>query len=79
MATSRRDLLIGFVAVCAGFGGIWALCPPQLLFIPDRNGDDTSGNSVVLEHIGGEINVHANPLGVMSNSPSFNWHMTNLI
>ena len=23
-----------------GFGGVWALCPPQLLFIPDRNGDD---------------------------------------
>lgn len=23
-----------------GFGGVWALCPPHLLFIPDRNGDD---------------------------------------
>lgn len=23
-----------------GFGGAWALCPPHLLFIPDRNGDD---------------------------------------
>ena len=23
-----------------GFGGVWLLCPPQLLFIPDRNGDD---------------------------------------
>ena len=23
-----------------GFGGVWALCPPNLLFIPDRNGDD---------------------------------------
>jgi putative membrane-bound dehydrogenase-like protein len=23
-----------------GHDGIWALCPPQLLFIPDRNGDD---------------------------------------
>lgn len=23
-----------------GFGGVWALCAPQLLFIPDRNGDD---------------------------------------
>jgi putative membrane-bound dehydrogenase-like protein len=23
-----------------GFGGVWALCPPRLLFIPDRNGDD---------------------------------------
>ncbi|HXZ14629.1 MAG TPA: PVC-type heme-binding CxxCH protein, partial [Roseiarcus sp.] len=23
-----------------GFGGVWALAPPRLLFIPDRNGDD---------------------------------------
>ena len=23
-----------------GFGGVWAMCPPYLLFIPDRNGDD---------------------------------------
>ena len=23
-----------------GFGGVWALCPPKLLFIPDKDGDD---------------------------------------
>lgn len=23
-----------------GHGGVWALCPPQLLFFPDQNGDD---------------------------------------
>ena len=23
-----------------GFGGVWATCAPQLLFIPDKNGDD---------------------------------------
>lgn len=27
-------------SVEVGFGGVWALAPPQLLFIPDRNGDD---------------------------------------
>jgi putative membrane-bound dehydrogenase-like protein len=27
-------------SVEVGFGGVWALCPPRLLFIPDRNGDD---------------------------------------
>ena len=27
-------------SVEVGFGGVWALCPPQLLFLPDRNGDD---------------------------------------
>jgi putative membrane-bound dehydrogenase-like protein len=23
-----------------GRGGVWAMCPPQLLFVPDRDGDD---------------------------------------
>jgi putative membrane-bound dehydrogenase-like protein len=23
-----------------GFGGVWLLCPPHLLFLPDRDGDD---------------------------------------
>jgi len=23
-----------------GFGGVWLMCPPQLLFFPDRDGDD---------------------------------------
>ncbi|MGE0756114.1 MAG: PVC-type heme-binding CxxCH protein [Pirellulaceae bacterium] len=27
-------------SVEVGFGGVWALCPPYLLFLPDRNGDD---------------------------------------
>jgi choloylglycine hydrolase len=39
---------------------------------------DATGNSVVLEYVGGELKVHANPFGVMSNSPTFDWHMTNL-
>jgi len=39
---------------------------------------DASGSSVVLEYVGGELKIHANPLGVMSNSPTFDWHMTNL-
>src|ERR1043165_2525092 len=25
-----------------GHGGVWVMCPPQLLFIPDRNGDDVA-------------------------------------
>ena len=27
-------------SVEVGHGGVWAMCPPQLLFIPDRNRDD---------------------------------------
>src|SRR5258708_15188116 len=25
-----------------GRGGVWVTCPPQVLFIPDRNGDDAA-------------------------------------
>jgi choloylglycine hydrolase len=39
---------------------------------------DASGKSVVLEYVGGELKVHANPFGVVTNSPTFDWHMTNL-
>lgn len=27
-------------SVAVGRGGVWAMCPPQLYFIPDANGDD---------------------------------------
>lgn len=27
-------------SVEVGHGGVWAMCPPQLLFFPDRDGDD---------------------------------------
>ncbi len=39
---------------------------------------DKTGTSIVIEPIGGELVVHDNPLGVMSNTPAFDWHMTNL-
>jgi len=39
---------------------------------------DATGNCAVLEYIDGQLKVHANPLGVFTNSPSFDWHMTNL-
>jgi len=39
---------------------------------------DARGKSVVLEYVGGTLKVHANPLGVLTNSPTFDWHMTNL-
>ncbi|MFO0917633.1 MAG: choloylglycine hydrolase family protein [Planctomycetaceae bacterium] len=39
---------------------------------------DAGGNSVVLEYVEGKLLIHANPFGVMSNAPTFDWHMTNL-
>ncbi len=42
-ADSRKvfaDDLQMLTSITVGLGGVWALCPPQLLFIPDKNGDD---------------------------------------
>jgi choloylglycine hydrolase len=39
---------------------------------------DGTGKSIVIEPVGGELKVYDNPLGVMTNSPGFDWHMTNL-
>ena len=39
---------------------------------------DSTGASVVIEPIDGTLKIYDNPLGAMSNSPTFDWHMTNL-
>lgn len=39
---------------------------------------DASGRQIVLEIINGEAVFYENPLGVLTNSPSFDWQMTNL-
>jgi putative membrane-bound dehydrogenase-like protein len=33
------DNLQRLMSVAVGHGGVWVMCPPQLLFIPDRDGD----------------------------------------
>ena len=39
---------------------------------------DATGASVVIEPLGGKLKVWDNPIGVMTNSPPFDWHMINL-
>lgn len=39
---------------------------------------DNSGASVVIEWQHGSETVHDNPVGVMTNGPEFQWHLTNL-
>ncbi|HLD34965.1 MAG TPA: linear amide C-N hydrolase, partial [Patescibacteria group bacterium] len=39
---------------------------------------DAAGKSIVIEFIGGKQIVYDNPLGVMTNRPSFDWQMNNL-
>jgi choloylglycine hydrolase len=39
---------------------------------------DASGKSIVIEYVSGSLHVYDNPLGVLTNSPSFDWQTTNL-
>jgi choloylglycine hydrolase len=39
---------------------------------------DATGASIVIEPVNGTLNVYDNPLGVMTNAPTFDWHLTNL-
>jgi len=64
---------IGNVVVPAVVYKQWGFAP-EVHFIVQ----DAAGESIVLEYVGGKLNVHDNPLGVLTNSPAFDWHMTNL-
>ena len=50
---------------------------PEMQTVHWRIGD-ASGRQVVLEISGGEPKFHENRLGVLTNSPGFEWQMTNL-
>jgi choloylglycine hydrolase len=39
---------------------------------------DASGDSLVIEYRGGEPVFHENPVGVITNNPTFGWHLQNL-
>ena len=51
----------------------WGFAPPLHYVV-----HDASGKSIVIEYVDGKLEIHDNPLGVMTNAPSFDWHMTNL-
>ena len=47
---------------------------PPLHLVPH----DRSGAAAVVEWVGGTRQVYDNPIGVATNSPPFDWHLTNL-
>jgi choloylglycine hydrolase len=49
------------------------IVPGAHFFVQDR-----SGKSIVIEPVDGTLKVHDAPLGVMTNAPTYHWHMTNL-
>jgi choloylglycine hydrolase len=39
---------------------------------------DAEGGDLVVEFVDGAMKLHDNPIGVLTNSPTFDWHTTNL-
>jgi len=39
---------------------------------------DQSGKTIVIEYTDGEMHIYDNPVGVLTNSPDFPWHLINL-
>ncbi len=54
--------------------GGWGSEPPPFHYIVY----DLSGKCLVIEPINGELATYDNPLGVLTNSPTFDWHLTHL-
>lgn len=51
----------------------WKAVPPVHYVI-----HDASGKSLVVEYVGGKLNLYDNQIGVITNAPEFSWHLTNL-
>lgn len=39
---------------------------------------DSAGDSIVIEYVDGKLNIYDNTTGVMTNSPTYDWHLLNL-
>jgi choloylglycine hydrolase len=59
---------------------VWPLIVPQMGAAPPAHLilHDTSGDSAVIEWSAGEMWVQPNPIGVVTNGPYLDWHVTNL-
>jgi len=66
-AALQRIRVVPVVEAALGFA-------PPLHFIVT----DPSGAAIVVEYVDGELAVIDNPLGVITNAPTFDWHLTNL-
>ena len=53
---------------------------PQLKRVPGFHAavHDANGKNIVIEFIDGKTNIYDNPIGVMTNKPTFDWQLTNL-
>jgi len=60
------------IRVCEGQTGTVGVQPLHYVV------HDTQGGCIVIEYVNGGLKVYDNPIGVMTNSPPFDWHLINL-
>ena len=56
-----------------GFGSGKGIVPAVHFFVQDK-----TGKSIVIEPVGHTLKVSEAPLGVITNAPTYDWHITNL-
>ncbi len=61
------------IRVVAVVDPLIGIAPPMHYLVTDP-----SGKAIVIEFIKGEMKIFDAPLGVITNSPSYDWHETNL-
>jgi choloylglycine hydrolase len=59
---------------------IWAPNVPSFGGLPTAHLalHDAHGDNIVVEFVGGEQKIYDNPAGILTNAPTFDWHMVNL-
>jgi choloylglycine hydrolase len=59
---------------------VWGAFNPVMKMIPPVHFavHDSNGKNLVIEFVNGQKNIYDNPNGVLTNTPTFDWHITNL-
>ena len=70
----RKAIEAGDVVITPTVVVGWGATPPPFHYVVY----DKTGEAIVIEPIDGKLVIHDNPLGVITNSPTYDWHMTNL-
>ena len=85
MCVSDMQFVAWVLSTCATIDEMIALMPTiRVIGIDPRASTvhwritELSGRQVVVEIVNQQVMVHENPLGVLTNSPEFTWHLTNL-
>lgn len=85
LCVSDMQFVAWVLSTCATIDEMIALLPTIRIVGTDPRAStvhwritEPSGRQVVLEIVNQQVMIHENPLGVLTNSPEFTWHLTNL-